>query len=101
MKGLLLNKVENIVAKEEIAHYPLPQYIQKSSAAKESEIIYMWAKGYNIDIMMSYITVLSFINNTRFSSIKNRILLTTLLSSYKKVSSFYPYINTTFRAFPF
>ena len=46
MKEQLLNKVENNVAKGEIAHFEqfllLPQCFKKSSAAKASESVSMW-----------------------------------------------------------
>ena len=45
MKVYLLNRVENIVAKGDIAYFEqcflLQQFFQKSSAAEASEIIYM------------------------------------------------------------
>ena len=46
MKVYFLNRVENIVAKREIAHYEqfivLPQCFQKSSAAEVLESVSMW-----------------------------------------------------------
>ena len=48
MKVLSLNEVENIVAKEKIAHYEqillLHHCFQKSPAAKTPESAYMWEK---------------------------------------------------------
>ena len=48
MKVYLLNRVKNIVANGEIAHYKqfhhLPQYFQKSSAAEASERVYRWER---------------------------------------------------------
>ena len=48
MKKYLLNKVENIVAKGEIAHnrqfFLLPQYFQKLTPIEVSDIVYMWER---------------------------------------------------------
>ena len=51
MKEILLNTVENIVSKGEIAHYAhyeqfhlLKKCFQKSSAAEASESVYMWER---------------------------------------------------------
>ena len=48
MKEQFLNKIENIVAKGEIAHHEqcllLPQCFQMSPAAEASESIHMWGK---------------------------------------------------------
>ena len=48
MNTYLLNRVENIVSKEEIACFEqflrLSQSFQKSSAAEASESVYMWER---------------------------------------------------------
>ena len=52
MKLYLLNRVENIEEKGEIAHHEqfilLPQHLQKLSAAEVSEDIWMWENGRSI-----------------------------------------------------
>ena len=56
-KDIITEKVENIVAKREIAHDEqfllLPQCFQKSSAADVSESVYMWER-FEVSLCLNY-----------------------------------------------
>ena len=65
MKNKVLNKVENIEAKREIAHYInnfllLQQCVQKLSAAEASESVCMWEGVTEINVRLyKYVSLIT------------------------------------------